>query len=333
MSTTTSIEWTDASWNPVTGCSEVSEGCEHCYAKTFAERWRDTSGHYFASGFDVRLRRDKLAAPLRWRTPRRVFVNSMSDLFHTDVPDEYIAEVFAVMAACPQHTFQLLTKRPGRMRSLLLNDAFADRAMDRSLVITPVAAGERPHGDTWPLPNLWVGVSVENQRWADVRLPVLAGTPAAIRWVSAEPLLGPVNLSPWLGDGFDADGTPAGWRSTLDWVVAGGESGYGARPMHPGWARSLRDQCAASRVPFLFKQRGAWTWDARYGNPDGTGSDPWADRDPDAYVTRLDGRTADVRTAMAEGGDWHGVYRVGKGRAGRDLDGTIHDDFPAPDPR
>ncbi|MGW4400662.1 DUF5131 family protein [Amycolatopsis nivea] len=258
MSVTTRIEWTDATWNPVTGCTEVSEGCNHCYAKTFAERWRGSVGHYFASGFDVRLRRDKLALPLHWQRPRRIFVNSMSDLFHKDVPDSYIASVFAMMAACPQHTFQLLTKRPGRMRALLGDDGFAARAMDESLVIKPIAMGAKPHGDIWPLPHVWVGVSVENQRWADIRIPTLLGTCAAVRWVSAEPLLGPVDLSTWLGDGFGPDGAPLGWRSALDWVVAGGESGHGARPMHPDWVRSLRDQCARTRVPFLFKQWGAW---------------------------------------------------------------------------
>lgn len=176
MSDKTSIEWCDSTWNPVTGCTEVSPGCDHCYAKTFAERWRGTPGHYFERGFDVQLRPDKLDQPLRWRKPRRIFVNSMSDLFHDDVPDDYIAKVWEVMARCPQHTFQILTKRHGRMRSLLNASTF----------------------NSPPLPNVWLGVSAENQQWADIRIPALLDTPAAVRFVSAEPLLGPIDLSRWL---------------------------------------------------------------------------------------------------------------------------------------
>ncbi|GAB3380705.1 DUF5131 family protein [Amycolatopsis echigonensis] len=323
MSVTTRIEWTDATWNPVTGCTKVSPGCDHCYAETFAERWRGTTGHYFASGFDVRLRRDKLALPLRWRRPRRIFVNSMSDLFHKDVPDDYIARVFAVMAACPQHTFQLLTKRPARMRALLNNDGFADRAMDESLVIKPIAMGAKPHGDIWPLPNVWVGVSVENQRWADIRVPTLLDTCAAIRWISAEPLLGPINLGALstregpvdalMGNLDHARGPDGRLRAMenprplprLDWVVAGGESGHGARPMHPNWVRSLRDQCDFASVPFLFKQWGAWA--------------------PESVVA------SETGAATARCVDWDGeaMQRSGKGRTGRTLDGRTHDQYPA----
>jgi protein gp37 len=268
MSDNSAIEWTDATWNPVTGCTEVSPGCDHCYAKTFAERWRGTPGHYFENGFDVQLRPDKLTLPMRWRKPKKVFVNSMSDLFHKDVPDEYIARVFAVMAATPRHTYQVLTKRHGRMRSLLDNDgqtlleATQDEATAQAIYDAP-----------WPLPNVWVGVSVETQQWADIRVPALLDTPAAVRFLSCEPLLGPLDLVPYLGC-WRRDETGRATGSAIDWVIAGGESGIGARPVDAEWVRSLRDQCNATPgTAFLFKQ--------------------WGGRTPKAGGRELDGRTWD----------------------------------------
>jgi protein gp37 len=272
MSDNSAIEWCDATWNPVTGCTEVSPGCDHCYAKTFAERWRGTPGHHFENGFDVTLRPDKLALPLSWRKPRRVFVNSMSDLFHASVPDEYIARVFAVMVAAPHHTFQCLTKRPARMRSLLCSIDFW------SLVSVEL-------GRLWRVPPprplrgapewIWLGVSVESQKWANIRIPLLLNTPAAVRFLSCEPLLGPVDLSRWLdtpptcgcGAGLagasDALGCCVGCMtpepSGIDWVIGGGESGSGFRPLDLDWARSLRDQCVTAAVPYLFKQVGGRT--------------------------------------------------------------------------
>ena len=257
MSDNTGIEWTDATWNPVTGCTEVSPGCDHCYAKTFAERFRGTSGHYFEHGFDVQLRPDKLDLPLRWRRPRRIFVNSMSDLFHDQVPDTYIAQVFAVMALAPQHTFQVLTKRHARMRALLRDDLYdlmvRQLAAEDSEIydaFTNRAALQPERRITWPLPNVWLGVSTENQQWADIRIPALLDTPAAVRWISAEPLLGPIDI---------ADELAGSWGAPrLDWVVVG----VASRAVTPGlctrtdWARSLRDQCTAAGVPFLFKQWG-----------------------------------------------------------------------------
>jgi protein gp37 len=332
MSSTTSIEWTDATWNPVTGCNEVSPGCDHCYAKTFAERWRGTPGHYFERGFDVQLREDKLRLPLRWRKPRRIFVNSMSDLFHDGVSDDYIAWVFAVMAVAPQHTFQLLTKRHGRMRSLLNSAAFRP-AVAR-------AAGQLcENGDAmqdqvlfgqWPLPNVWLGVSVENQQWADIRIPALLDTPAAVRWLSCEPLLGPVDLDGPIVNGHrprltywltgrpgwgPEETTPAGLTvqglttgPRIDWVVCGGESGRGARPMHPDWARALRDQCTAAGVPFLFKQWGAWT--------------------PTGYqvIGATPGRL--LVGAPDERGFREEIARVSKKDAGRELDSRTWDQYP-----
>lgn len=245
MSTSTRIEWTDTTWNPVTGCDKVSAGCEHCYAETIANRFAGTAA--FPNGFAVTLHPDRLAQPLRWRRPRMVFVNSMSDLFHTQVPTEFIAKVFAVMATAEKHIFQVLTKRPGRMRSLLTNPAFINTvATDQGEL-----AG-RLDQPGWPLPNVWLGVSVETQHWAQVRLPALAETPAAVRFVSCEPLLGPVDLTTWLTDSPGLG---------LDWVIVGGESGPHARPIQLGWVQDLRDQChhAPTRPAFFFKQWGGHT--------------------------------------------------------------------------
>jgi protein gp37 len=329
VSDRTGIEWTDATWNPVTGCTKVSSGCDHCYAETFAERWRGTPGHYFERGFDVQLRPEKLALPLSWRKPRRVFVNSMSDLFHDDVPDEYIARVFGVMALAGRHTFQLLTKRHARMRSLL-SDPDRLRPLDATL-------RHWIRDGLWPLPNVWLGVSTENQQWADIRIPALLDTPAAVRWISAEPLLGPIEVRRYLSGrlaDWEAEllGAEAGATTTdgIDWVVAGGESGNGARPMHPSWARSLRDQCADAGVPFLFKQWGSWC-------------PPHPDFGQSAfgYVTNEDACQIISMSGEYLGRPWpgwkvqdgsrdaHAMRRYAKSSAGRVLDGRTHDEYPA----
>ena len=266
MSDNSKIEWCEATWNPVTGCTKVSPGCDHCYAETFAERWRGTPGHHFENGFDVTLRPERLEQPFHWKRPRRVFVNSMSDLFHESVPDDYIARVFVVMAECRQHTFQVLTKRHGRMRSFLNRFIFR------------------------PPSNIWLGVSVEDQHWADIRIPALIETPAAVRFLSCEPLLGPVDLK--LAD--ERDGY-------LNWVIAGGESGPGARPMHPEWVRSLRDQCRTAAVPFFFKQWGAHRW---------------VEHSAYDHATQC---------WVANGIE---PQRVSKKLAGRELDGRTWDEYP-----
>ena len=214
MSERSAIEWTDSTWNPVTGCSKVSPGCAHCYAEAFAERWRGIHGHPYEQGFDLRLWPDRLGLPLTWRRPRLIFVNSMSDLFHEGVPIEFIESVFDVMERAHWHVFQLLTKRHERLQSL------ARRIR-------------------WPA-NLWMGVSIENRRWVK-RADALRGVPAAVRFISAEPLLGPL-------DGLDLTG--------IEWVIAGGESGPSFRPVKPEWVRDLRDRCLSSGVPFFFKQWG-----------------------------------------------------------------------------
>ena len=333
----TKIEWTDDTWNPVTGCTKVSPGCDHCYAETLAERFRGTPGHYYEHGFDVQLRPDKLDQPLRWRKPRRIFVNSMSDLFHDAVPMDYIERVFAVMAASPQHTFQVLTKRHGRMRSMLNQGSFWANVYD---TWRTEYGGERNGEWAKPLPNVWLGVSVENQLWADIRIPALLMTPAAVHFLSCEPLLGPVDLTrvAWTGGGgthLDVvhgwHGVPDVWRApgkTIDWVIVGGESGRGARPMHPDWARSLRDQCAAG-VPFLFKQNGEFVaniptiHDAT--RPGRTAPD-W-DRVPGVWIDRV-GRTVHRETDVPDTGTWTALYRVGKRAAGRELDGRTWDEYP-----
>lgn len=214
MSDGSSIEWTEATWNPVRGCTKVSPGCKHCYAETFSERFRGVPGHPFEQGFDLRLVPTALELPKRWRRGRLVFVNSMSDLFHEDVPVEYVARVFDVMRECPQHQFQVLTKRAERLEAL-----------------APALC---------PPPNVWLGVSVEDDRhtW---RIEHLRRTAARVRFLSIEPLLGPIAK-------LHLDG--------IHWVIVGGESGHGARPMNAEWVRGIRDQCRRARVPFFFKQWG-----------------------------------------------------------------------------
>lgn len=242
MSLGSSIEWTDATWNPVRGCTKISPGCKHCYAETFAERFRGVVGHPYEQGFDLRLVPEKLAEPLRWSTRKAVFVNSMSDLFQDAVPDDYICAVAKVMEMADWHTFQVLTKRSKRMAELL-------RTKLRS------AAG-RSH--------IWWGVSVEDRRYGVPRIDHLRAAPASVRFLSIEPLLeslGTVNL----GD--------------IHWVIVGGESGAGARPLDKQWVRSLRDQCAAAKVPFFFKQWGGFQ-KAKHGR-------------------HLDGRTYDEMPALA----------------------------------
>jgi protein gp37 len=257
MSAATTIEWTrsddgtpGATWNPVTGCTKVSAGCDRCYAETFAERWRGIPGHHFENGFDVTLRPERVDQPLRWKRPKRIFVNSMSDLFHESVPDAFVAEVFSVMARAHWHTFQLLTKRHGRMRSLLSRPSFRDNLA---------------HWASWPLPNVWLGVSAEDQQWWDIRVPALLETPAALRFVSAEPLLGPTDMGL-------ASGGPA-----PDWLIVGGESGPGARPMPIEWVRSMLAQCQRPGVPTVpfVKQLGSVAGRELGAGPKGGDWDKW----------------------------------------------------------
>lgn len=212
MAGKTSIEWSDKTWNPVTGCTEVSPGCDNCYARTFAERWRGTPGHPYEQGFDLKLWPDRLLVPLHWKKPSKIFVNSMSDVFHKDVPDDFIAKIFETMRMCPQHIFQVLTKRPSR-------------------------AALMAHQLYWA-PNIWMGTSIESNDYV-WRADKLREVPAAVRFISAEPLLGALT-------GLDL--------SNIDWLIAGAESGHGARPMDLDWVRFLRDRCMVSGTKFFYKQ-------------------------------------------------------------------------------
>lgn len=241
--TKTKIEWADRVWNPTTGCTKVSQGCKHCYAERIAGRfWGERK---FA---DVQLHPERLDMPLHWSKPSRVFVNSMSDLFHPDIDEKFIAKVFGIMWLATKHTFMVLTKRPDRMVELLNNEDFQmHTGWFASQAIRELGLQKPKDLPAWPNSNIWLGVSVEDQAAADERIPLLLQTPAAVRFISAEPLLGPVNLWKWLPD------SPV---EVLNWVITGGESGTNARPMHPDWARSLRDQCVTAGGPFFFKQWG-----------------------------------------------------------------------------
>jgi len=306
MADGTRIEWTDATVNAVNGCSVLSPGCTNCYAMRLAGTrlkhhpsraglTRDTKAGPVWTG-EVRLNEKALLEPLRWRRPRMIFWNAHGDLFHPDVPDEWIDREFAVMALTPHHTHQVLTKRPERMRGYLRErqplPGFHSEIAVEMLKIDPKAERTPLLAKRWPLPNVWLGVSVEDRKRMLERAPALMDTPAAVRWWSAEPLLGD------LGD------VPA--ELMPNWVVVGGESGPGARPMHPDWARSLRDQCAAAEVPFHFKQWGA-------------------------YRPCTEAELKQACSATLVGDRLTGAYmmRVGKKAAGRLLDGVEHDGVPA----
>lgn len=274
----TNIEWTEQTWNPTTGCDRISPGCDNCYALTMAKRLKgmgaakyQTDGNPKTSGpgFGIASHAQAIKEPLRWRKPRRVFVNSMSDLFHSGISDADLHLIFGVMAATPQHTYQVLTKRHGRMRSLLNNPQFAHMVFHRAKMYgRPDTAPQ-----TWPLPNVHLGVSVENQKWADTRIKALAQTPAAVRFLSCEPLIGPVRL--YSGHGYCPTHEGSCPPSKLviglyrcpdlifpDWVIIGGESGPGARLFDPEWASSLiSDSRQAGAAPFVKQLGSVWARD------------------------------------------------------------------------
>lgn len=347
MADNTTIEWAESTWNPIAGCSVLSPGCTNCYAMKMAARiermmaalgkptpyaglTQPSKAGPVWNGRIAVASDETLTQPLRWKRPRRIFVNSMSDLFHEGVADETIDKVFAVMALCPQHTFQVLTKRAARMHRYFDFDDLDRRINGHIWSLLGTPHGRKiEHGGNWraqlPLPNVWLGVSAEDQPRADERIGYLLDTPAAIRFVSLEPLLGAIDVHPHLFIYTHADNarladesddvianpldfndpatTPAEDICTprLDWVIAGGESGKGARPMHPDWVRSLRDQCAAAKVPFFFKQ--------------------WGEHEPDEIGPE------DPRSINHPPG--HVIYRkVGKKAAGAKLDGKMHREFP-----
>jgi len=282
----TTIEWTDASWNPIVGCTEISPGCANCYAaRLAATRLKNHpdykglavihEGRYVSAEQpsvncshwegEVRFLPERLEEPLHWRKPRRIFVCDMGDLFHEAVRAEWTEKIFDIILRCPQHTFQILTKRAACM-----HDWFS-----REWRVAGVPEK--------PLPNVWLGVSVENQHFAEERIPLLLATPAAVRWISAEPLLGPVTLGTFIHPPWNA------YNAGIDWVVCGGESGANARAMYPAWARSLRDQCQAAGVPFFFKQWGTFVW------PEALGCRSRSDDSPERISKKAAGRLLDGR--------------------------------------
>lgn len=318
----TKIEWTDTVWNVVTGCTKIASGCKHCYAARMANRLRGRCGYPADDPFRVTLHPDRLEQPLRWRKPRMVFVCSMGDMFHNDVPDYFIAAVFGVMAATPQHTYQVLTKRPDRMRDLL----------------------SRINTDD----NVWLGTSASTQKDFDANVPLLLSTPAAVRFVSLEPLLEPIDLVDMIGPYNATDDTALMGDSRnrgLDWVIVGGESGPRARPMHPQWVRAIRSQCVEAGVPFFFKQWGEYA-PGRW----------WFDSESDLMIELENGHFFDLEDMFDEDhqqqrDEWldknfHEVssssvwcdpltcyggkcmVRVGKKAAGRELDGRTWDQIP-----
>ncbi|MDO9006318.1 MAG: phage Gp37/Gp68 family protein [Aquabacterium sp.] len=351
------IEWTDATRNPITGCTLVDDGCRHCYAAHLITSWHAIGDHPSRKGLarknaageskftgEVRFNEGWLDHPLRWKKPRRIFVCAHGDLFHPNVPDEWIDKVFAVMVLAPQHTFQVLTKRPERAREYLsalhCGDGFRPYIRRPGWEANDRRDGDKlfllAEGQSWPLRNVWLGTSISDQASADLRIPHLLACPAAIRFISAEPLLGEVDLEQaWHGENaLDSEcwgecawcekGYPAlhncqrgkgDWkrdRSGLDWVICGGESGPHARPMHPDWARSLRDQCVAAGVPFLFKQWGEWAPDDHFTHF------------PDPVTSRGMHEWFEADNSTVESHSW----RYGKKRAGRLLDGVEWSQFP-----
>lgn len=337
----TRIEWADAVWNPITGCTPISEGCQNCYAKRMATRLRGRCGYPEDEPFRVTLHPERLEEPLKWKKPRRIFVCSMGDLFHPEVPDQFIAMVFGTMRYASHHTFMVLTKRPERMAAWfsqiweLPGEGYKRFGHER-----------RPGGiegyivaeaDRWPLPNVWIGVTAENQQRADERIPILLQIPAAVRFVSVEPMLGPLDLSKWLYcyvcanegryynpvfDSFEDCPVCEGDRPMLDWVICGGETGPGARPMHPDWVRSLRDQCQEAGVPFFLKQLGEWAEIEADAIP--------RKGKPMCILLNSDGRSRGIEDApFAEEIGTVVMCRVGKKLAGRLLDGRAWDEMPS----
>ena len=275
----TKIEWADATWNPITGCTQISEGCDHCYAKRMATRLAGRYGYPKDDPFRVTFHPEKLKEPTTWRKPLRIFVCSMADLFHEDVAYEWISAVMLVASICSHHTFMILTKRPGKMKAYFDSNPFG-YTQGAALAefckylptISPGGRRNRINGDgtingngnnEWPLPNVIGMVTAENQQLADERIPDLLSSPFAMRGVSIEPMLGPVDLYKYLAHKHICRCPECYHRAfktqpayTVDWVICGGETGPGARPMELSWARDLRDQCKAAGVPFFFKKVG-----------------------------------------------------------------------------
>lgn len=376
MSVKSSIEWTrtlnadgtftpGTTWSPITGCTKKSEGCRNCWAKHEVEtRWsKNPRSAFFGRAFsDIRCHPDQLQQPIRQRKGRRIFVCPRADLFHEEVPFEFIAAVFGSMALAQRHTFQVLTKRPDRMLEFFtwltaqtehkeawvasVNHAEficgeqkgtrgAERCHVESKAIASyydkaiIANGGRPHGsfyDKWPLPNVWLGVSVEDQSTADERIPMLLKAPAAVRWLSLEPLLGAIDL-----ELLDCMGGP--YRK-IDWIVLGGESGDDARPMHPEWVREIQQQCHYARVPFFFKQWGEWLPISEMEDSGEHLYEPVREGKPSDSIrrcrvaTRAIGYDAAEHWQVVAGNPSYLTFKVGKRAAGHRIDGKVYHQFP-----
>lgn len=320
MGDKTKIEWCDATWNPLRGCTAVSPGCVNCYAATVAARFSGPGQAYdglakFVDGVakwtgKIRVVERTIRQPLKWKRPRRIFVNSMSDLFHESVPTEVIATLLGVMACAPQHQFLVLTKRPRRMR-----DVIATLTLDGCLTSASTLAAA-PDNPEWPPPNVWLGVSVEDQQRADERIPILQSTPAAVRFLLCEPLLGPLDL-------------PLDGEAGIHWVIVGGESGPHARPMHPEWARGVARQCREACVPFFFKQWGEYAPCERVG---ATWKIPgFGYLQAPVEMILANGTRRRYDRDYFSGVDlrpWQTMARCGKRAAGRLLDGQEYNELP-----
>lgn len=335
MSDNSLIEWCTATWNFLIGCTKKSAGCMHCYAIRVAWRMMHNPNPKVAKKFAGTVKRgsngelnwtgrinfdeDVLSQPLKWRLPRRIFVNSLSDFFHPNVKDEWIDAAFGVMARCPQHTFQVLTKHPERaveyFKSWMTSTGTRERILNicEHAQIAPVNLKKN-----WPLPNVQIIASVEDQPTANERIPWLLEIPAAVRGLSVEPLLGPISLAQYHKE--EGHGTYSTWLDYLDWVIVGGESGPDARPMHPTWTRNLRNQCVSAGVPFFFKQHGAWI-EAEPELSHGIIVKPDGERIGCSYAS-----PAELKALRASGAVL--MSHVGKKAAGRLLDGRTWDEFP-----
>jgi len=315
----TKIEWTDVTWNVVTGCSKVSAGCANCYAERMAKRLAGRCGYPKENPFAVTFHPDRLEMPMRLKKPSRIFVNSMGDLFHPEVKGEWLSQVFSAMANAhwiKGHTFSVLTKRPERMKSVI-EEIGENLAEQRKGVKNPDGSTTHKVTFTFPLKGVELGVSVEDQKTADERIPILLQTPAAMRFVSYEPALGPVVFNGPAGGG------------KIDLIIMGGETGPGARPMNPEWARKVRDDCAAAGVPFFFKGWGEW---APCPDEEWHGLGPTGR--PKQLCVSLDGKhtaggfMGKVFAAQMEAEGWRPAQRIGKREAGHLLDGREHREFP-----
>ncbi|WKV08178.1 phage Gp37/Gp68 family protein [Thermoanaerobacterium thermosaccharolyticum] len=315
----TKIEWTDTVWNPVTGCTPISEGCQNCYANRIANRLKGRCGYPADEPFKVTLHPERLNEPLQWRKPQRIFVCSMGDLFHEDVHPYDIMRIFNVMAKAKHHTFLVLTKRPERMLEVYKRLRPGNTIPGPYFSITGKGEGWAGYPPTLP-DNIWLGVTAENQQRADERIPILLQIPAAVHFVSVEPMLGPVKIDHYFPE-YDYRPTYKYWQAAfpeqgnkpilvcpgIDWVICGGESGLGARPMHPDWARDLRDQCQKARIPFFFKS--------------------WGEYKPLPFRSTGDG----LHTLQEYPECKYDFVKVGKKTAGRVLDGKTWNEIPSID--